>query len=71
MPKYNDIKSVTEVPYFEGDHWPDTLEEFLAEVKNPGRQSVRSQKTQNAVQNEKLLRRVRNYFEDQCKVNML
>ena len=71
MLKYNDIKSVTEVPYFEGDHWPDTLEEFLAEVKKPGRQSERSQKTQKAVQNEDLLKRVRSYFKKHCKVNIL
>ena len=71
MLKYNDIKSVTEIPYFEGDHWPDALENFLAEVKKPGRQSGRSQETQKAVQNEDLLRKVKGYFNGHSKVKML
>ena len=72
MLKCNNIKSVTEVPYFQGDHWPDRLEELLTEVeRKPGRRSERSKKTQEAVQNKNLLRRVRSYFNEHSEVRIL
>ena len=72
MLKYNNIKSVTDVPYFEGDHWPDKLEELLCEEeRKKGRRSERSKKTQEAVQDKDLLRRARSYFKEHSEVVML
>ena len=72
MLKCNNIESVTDVPYFEGDHWPEKLEELLTEEeRKPGRRSERSKKTQEAVQDKDLLRRARSYFKEHSEVVML
>ena len=68
MLKYEGVKSVTEVPYFEGDHWPDALEDFLKVERKAGRKSKRSEESLERVQNESLLAKVKSYLKKEQKV---
>ena len=71
MLRYEDVNSVTEVPYFEGDHWPDALEDFLKVDRKAGRKSNRSKESLERVQNEFLMAKVKSYLKKEQKVKKI
>ena len=66
----DDIQSVTDHPYFEGDLWPDEMEKLLEE-KIPKRTTENSKNKQyDVTQNKIVLSKARQYLKDTKKVTI-
>ena len=75
--KYDGLKSVTEIPYFEGDHFTEQIEVILENEEKhekegkKKRKSRNSQASQNDIKDENLMVEVRKYLNYQREVEYL